>query len=657
MLLGTSGWGVSELQSSERNVESNTKGTKSTRDAGIAVANGNGSSLSKFRSLVRSYPLDALAWCMALALAALLRYESNSAVPWSHLGWMMVIAVLLQMVYGWVLMLYRGRHVRGSFDSLRLVMTVVAAVGVTLWVATLVLPGLFGVARTVPIIATAIAMLATGGIRYLDRYARERLTRPTAEGEPVLILGAGHVGDHLGRQLVTDTQTTLRPVGFLDDDPSKRKLMLHGVPVLGNLADLPQIVASTNATTLIVAIGSKSPELLQQVQDAALPLGVRVQLVPPMEEMLRLGIKPSSLRDLRIEDLLGRPQVDTDVSQIAGYLNGKTVLVTGAGGSIGSQLCVEINKHGPAELILLDRDETGLQQTEIEIRGNGLLDTNEVVLADIRDRDTLRSIFEDRKPDVVFHAAALKHLPMLEQYPDEAWKTNIHGTLNVIDACTAAGVETLINISTDKAANPTSVLGLSKRVAERLVSWQGNQSDLRYLSVRFGNVIGSRGSMLPTFRTLIEEGKPVTVTHPDATRYFMTIPEACQLVLQAGAIGRVGEVLILDMGEPVSILGVANKMIAMSGKKLEVRFTGLRAGEKLHEELHSDFEVEVAPLHPKISHAPVLGLHPDELDKGGWNALVATSPHDRAQLAHSYEKRCVPEDLLGFRARGEGHAR
>ena len=241
------------METSERNTVSSSKATTSTSNGDNARPNGNGSNLSKYRSLVRSYPLDALAWCLALPFAAALRYESiSSGVPWSHLGWVMVIAVVLQLFYGWVLMLYRGRHVRGSFESLRLVMTVVAAVGVTVWVITLVLPSLVGLARTVPIIATAIAMLLTGAVRYFDRYARERQQRPAATGEPVLLLGAGYVGDHLARQLVTDTQVTFRPVGFLDDDPAKAKLVLHGVPVLGDLGDLPRIAESTQATTVIV---------------------------------------------------------------------------------------------------------------------------------------------------------------------------------------------------------------------------------------------------------------------------------------------------------------------------------------------------------------------------------------------------------------------
>ena len=267
---------------------------------------------------------------------------------------------------------------------------------------------------------------------------------------------------------------------------------------------------------------------------------------------------------------------------------------------------------------MLDRDETGLQQALINVHGNGLLDTDAVVLADIREPETLKQIFQERQPEVVFHAAALKHLPMLEQYPEEAWKTNVLGTLHVLQAAQAAEVETFVNISTDKAANPTSALGHSKRVAEKLTGWFGQETGKKYLSVRFGNVIGSRGSMLPTFIRLINEDKPLTVTHPDATRYFMTIPEACQLVLQAGGIGRTGEVLILEMGDPVSILDVAQRMIAMSGKNIEIVYTGLREGEKLHEELVGTGESEDRPFHPKVSHAQVKTLSPEKLDKDGF---------------------------------------
>lgn len=595
------------------------------------------------------YVADSIAWVVALGVASLIRYDGMEvAVPWHRVGWLMVAAIILQLVAGTLTRVYLGRHTLGSFESLFDLVNTGIMVAIVLWFWTLLFPHVAGVPRSLVVIAAPFAILLMAGAQYLYRFMRDRGAKTRTACSPVLLYGAGYVGDTMTRLLTTDSTSTMIPVGLLDDDPAKKRLRMHGISVLGTLDDLDRVVEKTGAQQIIVSIGDPSRDLLQRVQDHAQAAGVRVLVTPSTQEMFREGISSADLRDLDIEDLLGREQVDTDVSAIAGYLNGKRVLVTGAGGSIGQQLCVEIQKHGPAELMLLDRDETGLQDTDIRIKGDGLLDTNEVILADIRDGNQLKRIFKERKPDVVFHAAALKHLPMLEQYPDEAWKTNVLGTLNVLEAAIDCGTETLINISTDKAANPTSILGISKRIAERLTSGAGECHELRYLSVRFGNVIGSRGSMLPTFRKLIESDQPLTVTHPDITRYFMTIPEACQLVLQAGAIGRIGEVLILDMGEPVRILDIAQKMVDLSGKQVPIRFTGLREGEKLHEDLHNTFEVEESPFHPKISHAKVQALSPDALAKTKWNILVQAGPSDRANLvyrAHMGENMIVPETI------------
>lgn len=333
-------------------------------------------------------------------------------------------------------------------------------------------------------------------------------------------------------------------------------------------------------------------------------------------------------------ELLGPRDVGPEFEVLgAKALRGRRVLVTGAGGSIGSELCRQIMRFEPAELIAVDRDETALQQAQLAISGHGLLDTREVVLADIRDADAIVEIFLERRPDVVFHAGALKHLPMLEQYPREAWKTNVLGTLNVLRASQLVDVDTFVNISTDKAANPTSVLGHSKRLAERLTAWFGATTGKGYVSVRFGNVLGSRGSMLPLFASLLEQGKPLTVTHPDATRYFMSIAEACQLVIQAGAFGRAGEVLILDMGEPVRILDVARQMIERSGRDVEIVFTGLRAGEKLHEELIGTGERAHRPVHPRVSHAIVPPLDPTTADRE-WRYDAAATATASAQAEH-----------------------
>lgn len=387
---------------------------------------------------------------------------------------------------------------------------------------------------------------------------------------------------------------------MVDDDPDKANVQAYHVRVLGTIAQLPAIIGQAGAKVLVVAVAHAPAEMLREIQRTADVFDVTVKVIPPLDELIDNGIRSTDLRDISIHDLLGRAPVDTNVEAIAGYLTGRRVLVTGAGGSIGTILCEQISRFQPAELIMVDRCETGLQQAQLTISGNGLLSSEETVLADIRDAQAIRRIFEERRPEVVFHAAALKHLPMLERYPDEGWKTNVVGTQNVLEAAAAVGVERFVNISTDKAANPTSQLGRSKQAAERLTAWMGQQTGRQYLSVRFGNVIGSRGSMLPTFTKLIEQGGPLTVTHPDVTRYFMTIPEACQLVLQTGWIGSPGEVLILDMGKPVRILDVANRMITMSGKEIEIVFTGLRQGEKLHEDLTADTEDVTPSDHPLI---------------------------------------------------------
>jgi FlaA1/EpsC-like NDP-sugar epimerase len=446
----------------------------------------------------------------------------------------------------------------------------------------------------------------------------ESKARPGENAQRTLIYGAGFLGSSLVARMMQDPESPYFPVGLIDDDPAKKHLRLAAVPVLGRLDDLPDVVARTRPSVLVIAFSDVEAAQVRRVSDLVAGLNIKVLVLPPLRDMLDAGTGLSDFREVAVEDLIGRRPVDIHADEVAGYITGRRVLVTGAGGSIGSELCRQLAGFQPAELIMLDRDETGLQTTQISLTGRGLLTGRDTVLADIRDADTLLGIFEDRRPEVVFHAAALKHVSLLEQYPEEAWKTNVQGTVNVLRAAAAAGVTNFVNISTDKAADPTSVLGHSKRVAEKVTAWHAASTGQKYVSVRFGNVIGSRGSMLPLFTEQIRNGGPVTVTDPEVTRFFMTIPEACQLVVQAGAIGRGGEVLILDMGEPVKILDVAQRMIAMSGKEIQIVFTGLRPGEKLHEDLVGIDENDSRPLHPKISHTPVAPLDPARLDLQEW---------------------------------------
>jgi FlaA1/EpsC-like NDP-sugar epimerase len=365
---------------------------------------------------------------------------------------------------------------------------------------------------------------------------------------------------------------------------------------------------------LLIAIPSADSTLISDISARARALSMDVKVLPAVQNLNERPLDTSDIRDLTDEDLLGRRKIVIDLQQISDYLVNRRVLVTGAGGSIGSELCRQLARFNPAELIMLDRDESALHEVQLSIHGRALLNTPQTVLADIRDAETIKHIFNTRKPEVVFHAAALKHLPLLETYPTEAYQTNVLGTLTLLEASAQAGVGVFVNISTDKAANPISVLGYSKRIAERITAHFGKTvSTGKYMSVRFGNVLGSRGSVLMSFRDQIANGGPLTVTHRGVTRYFMTISEAVQLVIQAGAIGKSGEALVLDMGTPVSIYDVAKQLVTNSGKAIDIEIVGLRAGEKVHEELFGDGEADVRPAHPLISHVQVPSISTNEV--------------------------------------------
>jgi FlaA1/EpsC-like NDP-sugar epimerase len=420
---------------------------------------------------------------------------------------------------------------------------------------------------------------------------------------------------------------------MLDDDPGKRKLRIIGVPVLGGRQQLVEAARSTRADTLLIAIPSASADLVTELSELARIAGVAVKVLPPVWELFEGNVDASDIRDVTTADLLGRHEIHTDLEAIAGYLTGKRVLVTGAGGSIGSELCEQIYRFAPERLVMLDRDESALHKVQLAIEGRALLDSPDLVLVDLRDRDAVERIFHEIRPEVVFHAAALKHLTLLEHNPGEAVKTNVWSTLDLLEITAKVGVKRFVNISTDKAADPCSVLGYSKRVTERLTSHFADTAPGTYLSVRFGNVLGSRGSVLTAFQSQIERGGPLTVTDPQVTRFFMTVEEAVQLVIQAGAIGRNGEALVLDMGKPVVIAEVARLMAARADRRISLEFTGLRPGEKLHEVLLAGDEVDVRPVHPLISHVAVPALHPGRARAVDLNRAKHQLIDDLAELA------------------------
>ncbi|MBM2619842.1 polysaccharide biosynthesis protein [Actinoplanes sp. LDG1-06] len=412
---------------------------------------------------------------------------------------------------------------------------------------------------------------------------------------PALVFGAGSAASSLLHSMVFDPDSPFEPVGILDDDPAKRRERLAGIPVVGARADLDRVVADTGARVVIFAVGNAEAGLIRELRERTVAAGARLLVVPEAGETDELGA--GDVRDVQVTDLLGRHRISTDPRAVAGYLTGRRVLVTGAGGEIGSELCRQIHRFDPAELMMLDHDEATLQAVQLSVDPQAQLHDPSVLLADVRDAGRIREIFRTREPDVVFHAAALKHQPLLERHPGEAVKTNVFGTLNVLEA--AGNVERFVNVSADKAADPVSVLGYTKRITERLTAAFGG------LSVRFGNVLGSRGSVLTAFAAQIADGGPVTVTDPDVTRYLMTTREAVRLMLHAAAIGSPGEALVLQAGEPVLIAELARQMIALDGRPLDIVFTGLRPGEKLGDVLFGAGEIDHRPHHPMISHVPV----------------------------------------------------
>lgn len=542
--------------------------------------------------------LDVGAWAIAGLLGSALM--GAGAVSGVELASALTTAVVMQLLLGLLIGLYRSRYHYGSFaeyGGIAIIALIIACalLAVTLGDSLFVLLTVFS------------AVIFMTGSRYLVRWSHQIATRPL-QGERVLVVGAGAAAESLIRQILSDPDGAYLPVGLIDDDPHKRHLSVHGVRVRGTSEDIAEVAGWLNVSGVIVAIADSEAEFLQTCRDRLQPTGKWLRTIPPLAEMVNRRVEIGDIRDIKVEDLIGRAPVHTDLAEIAEKVAGKRVLVTGAGGSIGSELCRQLFSLHPESLVMLDRDETALHGVELMLYGSALLMSPNTVLADIRDRRALDHIFAEAKPQIVFHAAALKHLPMLQRFPEEAWKTNVHGTLNVLEAARAAGVETFVNISTDKAAAPTSELGRSKRIAERLVSGFAAKSPGTYLSVRFGNVLGSRGSVLLSFQEQIRQGGPITVTDPEVRRFFMTIPEACQLVLQAATIGEDGYVMVLDMGEPVRIVDIARSLVAMSNQNTEIVYTGLREGEKLDEELFGDYEGTVIRIHDKISRveAPVL---------------------------------------------------
>jgi len=460
--------------------------------------------------------------------------------------------------------------------------------------------------RSIYILAALLDMVLIGGIRFSYRAFTTVGGGLLKNGnqKSVMLIGGGDAGAMVIREYRNHTQLNSRPVAIIDDNENKQGQMINGVPVVGTRADISTMAKKLKIDEIVIAIPSASKKEIKDIVEIAKTTKCKLKIVPGMFELIDGKVSINSIRDVDIEDLLGREEVKTDLKEISTYLTDKVVLVTGGGGSIGSELCRQIASFNPKKMIILDIYENSAYDIQNELRRKHKDLNLKTVIASIRDRDRILELMDRERPQVVFHAAAHKHVPLMEDSPKEAIKNNVFGTLNLAQAADKYGVDKFVMISTDKAVNPTNIMGASKRICEMIIQSMDSVSDTDFVAVRFGNVLGSNGSVIPLFKKQIAEGGPVTVTHEEVIRYFMTIPEAVQLVIQAGAMAAGGEIFILDMGEPVRILDLAKDLIRLSGFEpdvdIPISITGLRPGEKLFEELLLDEEGISATKHDKI---------------------------------------------------------
>jgi len=572
---------------------------------------------------------------LSFLFAFLLCYDLHAvAADWDLFGRLFLPVLLVKLLVFWRMGLGHGwwRYVSIPDVVTLFFANLVASAIVLLYVVFI--HGIEGVPRSLILLDAMICFLLSCGVRLLTRAWRENylpmVLDARCDGKRVLIVGAGSAGQMIVKEMRVNPSLSLRVVGFVDDDPDKQGQRFQGVPVLGAHKELAAICRDNSVEEVIIAIPSATGKELKRIVESCSSAKIKFRTLPSVGELIDGTVTVQQIKDVDLEDLLGREPISLDVEGIKNYLRGKTILVTGAAGSIGSEICRQIARFGPALIILFDKAETPLFFIERELRERFPDIPLIPLVGDLRHRTHTVSVFDDHQPEVVFHAAAYKHVPLMEVNPEAAANNNVRGTKILADAAHAHGVRNFVMISTDKAVNPTNVMGASKRAAELYVQNLARFSKTHFVTVRFGNVLGSNGSVIPIFREQIKKGGPLTVTHKDVIRYFMTIPEASQLVLQAGSMGRGGEIFLLDMGEPVKIVKLAEEMIRLSGLKpyedIDIIFTGLRPGEKLFEELLLAGEGIKATNHEKIMVA--------RAEHCDWNVL-------NLRIEELYEATCL----------------
>lgn len=570
---------------------------------------------------------DVVIWSGMTVVAFLLRFDGQIAGQWETILYLTAALLVVKSAMIWFLGTYRQSWRNIGFHDLFLIMMMVAVFTVPYFALIYATGSALGVPASIPVLEFFLsipALIFTRAMtRFMIKYRIPKL-RNRKETTRILIAGAGESGTMVAKEMLKSEHDDFHPVAFVDDDLSKRKQKLMGIPVQGTVYDIPQVVKRNRVDEVIIAMPSESGETIRRVVDQIRKTDANYRIIPAIYDLLSGRVSISQIRNVDVEDLLRRKPVKLETNEIKSYIQGKRVLVSGAGGSIGSEIVRQISRFNPKHVVLLGRGENSIHQLVREINSE-IPDLNYCIkIGDVRDYSTLQMIYSEEKPEVVFHAAAHKHVPLMEANPEQAVFNNVMGTRNMVNLAVEHGVQHFVNISTDKAVNPTSVMGASKRIAEHIVEWGADQATNGevFVSVRFGNVLGSRGSVIPIFKDQIRKGGPVTVTHPDMIRYFMTIPEASQLVLQAGALYQNGAVYVLDMGEPVNIEQMARDLIKLSGFEpdldIKITHTGMRPGEKLYEELLTAEEGTDMTRHEKIYVARkngVLSNLGDRLDR------------------------------------------
>ena len=580
--------------------------------------------------------LDLVIIAAGYFFSFLIRFEGE--VPHDYLiGFKasLPVVVILRFCMFLYFRLYSGYYRYASISDLTQILKAVTVGSVLIALPTYLL-SYANIPRGVFVIDWLLMVVLLGGSRFLLRAGREMLPQFWSHGKRTFVIGAGAAGEMVLREL-RKTPLGYKPVGLIDDDSSKQGLRLHGVPVLGGSGELERLAQKHKVTEAIIAIPSATGDQMRRLIDSCRRAHLNFKSLPPLREIINGQVALSQVRNIKVEDLLGRTPVRLDSARLARFVHGKRILVTGGGGSIGSEICRQVMRFQPARLSIIDRAENRLYEIFLELQeryGNDLLDPH---VADISDRNKMETLFTELRPEVIFHAAAYKQVPFMELFPEEAVTNNIFGTRHLAELADRHDVGCFVLISTDKAVRPTSVMGATKRVAEIVVQCFAKRSKVSFITVRFGNVLGSDGSVVPIFRRQIENGGPVTVTHPEVTRYFMTIKEASLLVMQAAAIGQSGEILVLNMGEPVKIVDLAKAMITLSGavpdEDITISYTGLRPGEKLNEELFDEEGLTTS------EHENILVARPIEFQ---WQAIqrelerlqAAVSAQDRDGVKH-----------------------